>query len=271
MMRRTFVNLVALGMTLALARGAAAQDRDKAGSKDDRDSGQRHTVRGKVAGVTVVGETMVDYDTGQAVAAQVTYLTVLGSPRDGHHSGSADPNDQGKGDDKANKSSDKGGSGDASTGGSSDRDNVYLLAVTPRTKVWDKSSGQDGASSNASSKASASSKTNSGSNAQASDKDRGGAADDRAGLGRLEIGDRVDVEWMPLASADKSKDKDRASDSNSKGSKSQGYGRHRTFRGEALTITILHGDSSGSSESSRSNKGSSDKDKSSADSSRASK
>lgn len=275
-MRRTFVNLLAIGLSLALARGAAAQDGDKAGSKDDRDSGQRHTVRGKVAGVTVVGETMVDYDTGQAVAAQVTYLTVLGSPRDGRHSGSADPNDRGKGDHQANKSTGKDGSGDASTGGSSNRDNVYLLAVTPRTKVWDKSSGRDNASSNAN----ASSKSDTGSNAQASDKDRGSATGDQAGLGRLEIGDRVDIEWMPLASAgnargsndqasgdkdkDKDKDKDRASGSNSKGSKNQGYGRHRTFRGEAMTITILpaesshgaasHGADKQSSDESRSNK-----------------
>ena len=62
----------------------ASKDRDKSGEGLEQCKGQSRTIRGEMAGVSVVGETMVDYSSGRGVVAEFTYLTILGSPSDAH-------------------------------------------------------------------------------------------------------------------------------------------------------------------------------------------
>lgn len=73
-------------VTSAKAQEGSPKDQQKEQQNDqqksDKSSQSSQKVEGIVAGVTVVGETMVDYETNRAAVAQVTYLTVVGKPTD---------------------------------------------------------------------------------------------------------------------------------------------------------------------------------------------
>ncbi|MEJ7639389.1 MAG: hypothetical protein WKF75_15790, partial [Singulisphaera sp.] len=199
---------------------------------------ERQTIRGTLAGVTVVGETMVNYETNRAAVAQMSYLTILGSPRrgDAHHGeqGAAhQKSSEAKEDSSAEGKDNKSGEGSQGDAGSAQRRraNVYLVAITPRTKVRAASgSGDDssGAKSSASRDAQGQSLTT---------------------FERLELGDRVEVEF-------------KSEGATSQKSMGRKHGRHRTFRGVATSITILpeeegddrHGSSSSSKQDDESSK-----------------
>ena len=122
---RRFTTLTALVLGLATCQVGWAgddQDKDKKADKADNSAMKMETVRGVVAGVTVEGETAVDYDSGRAVTVEAAYLTVVGSPR----MMDKDKADDDKDDDKAK--------GDKS-GSSMGRQNVYRVWLSPRTKV----------------------------------------------------------------------------------------------------------------------------------------
>lgn len=122
-MRTLFTTVTSLALELSLCFGAAAQEpqnaklnREEGGQQRASgqqqgapDVGQRLTVRGKVVGVTVIGEAVIDPSTKQAIVAQVNYLTVLGSPVNGQRQ--------------------------VADGVNQRRDNVYIVAMTPRTSV----------------------------------------------------------------------------------------------------------------------------------------
>lgn len=180
---------VAWGLVLALVAGASAQDAKKdQGGKGDQKSTATRTVRGVIAGVTVEGELAVDYRNRRAVEADMTILTVVGSPRN-------EEGDQGQDDQH------KAGH---------HRHNLYVLVLSPRTQVRD---ARDGG------------------------KDDNGKA---ASLDAIELGDRVEVKYT-AREEDQSGDADQA--------RKQKHGRHRTYFGDAVSITLLpqaHHDAQGS-------------------------
>jgi len=170
-------------------------DRSKGG---DHSSGQHKTIHGVVAGVTVLGETMVDYESGRAITAERDYLTVVDADKHGEKSGSqAGHGQQASGGEK--KPDGKQDKDVKQTSGGSDQGSkpsarVYLVEVTPKTEVCE------------------------------CDKD----GKKKCELARLEIGDRVEIEFQPSATT-----QSQAQAGNMK------HGRHRMMRGQAVSISIL--------------------------------
>jgi hypothetical protein len=215
---------VTLGLILAPV-AMAGDDKKSSESKE-----QEQTIRGVVSGVTVMGETDIDYATKKATTAEATYLTIIGHPSDSSEkSGGQGQVASGKEGEKkdtdkdvkrtSNASSDeKASSGE----GSRHRMNVYVVAISPKTKVCEcKSTGKEGSSS---------------------------AKEEACDLEKLEIGDRVEVCFNPKMESKSSDDKAGAQAS------SQKHGRHRTYFGMANSIKIMVEPGSGNSQSSDSSR-----------------
>ena len=111
-----FAAMAALVTGLALSPAARADDKDKGDSKDK--ATQEMTIHGIVAGVTVKGETVVDYKAKKAVEVEGAFLTVVGMSN--HHH------------DAANREK---ASGEKTAGTGHHRANVYTVWLTPKTKV----------------------------------------------------------------------------------------------------------------------------------------
>lgn len=173
-------------MVLALCAHAPAQDSNKdRDNKGKANADQAQTIRGVIAGVTVEGELSVDYRNRRAVETEMTLLTIVGSPR----------HDDAQNDAKA---------GDNREGRRHNR-NVYILAVSPRTKV------RDASRENA--------------------KDRNEEKGQPSSIDALEIGDRVEAKFTPR--------EDDKSSSGADANRRVKHGRHRIFAGEAISLTIL--------------------------------
>ncbi len=204
---KTAAIMAALSLGLMATPCLLAQtDKDKS-TNGDQSSGSPKKVEGVVAGVTVVGETMVDYETNRAITAEKDYLTIVAPSHHGDkgekHAKQGEQASRNEGNasakqDKdvkqtanADRSADRGteGSGQSSWRSAS----VYLVEVTPKTEVCE--CRDDGKK--------------------------------KCELAHLEIGDRVEVEFKPF---------------DAQGSRSQNtrHGRHRIMRGEAVSISILH-------------------------------
>jgi len=229
-------------------KGDSKQQQQKGDSKQQKDAspaqGQTEKVRGELAAVSVVGETMVDYSTGRGVVAEFTYLTILGSPSDGgrqggsggqadsdrnasnsnknssskdDHSGS-DKKDQGQGSNQGQADKDQGNQGRSGGGAMNRRRSVYQIAVGPDTQVRSRNS-QGG-----------------GNSGDQKDGQQGSARDQsRAHLERLQLGDRVEVEFTRMSSPSQS-----GAGGDQGGSASQArHGRNRLIRGVAKSVTIL--------------------------------
>src|SRR5689334_16068580 len=79
--------MMVLSLGLIATPGVFAQsdsDKPKGGKQS---SGQHKTIHGVVAGVTVLGETMVDYESGRAITAERDYLTVVDADHHGKGGG----------------------------------------------------------------------------------------------------------------------------------------------------------------------------------------
>jgi hypothetical protein len=105
----------ATALALGLALGPVARADDKPGSKSSE-----MTIHGIVSGVTVEGETVVDYKARRAVEAEGAFLTVVGMP--GHHH-------------DAFKDKEEKAGGEKSAERGHHRANVYHVWLTPRTHV----------------------------------------------------------------------------------------------------------------------------------------
>ncbi len=152
-MRNRFATAATWGIALLVGVSASAQTARPAERPDNKNSEtqnrkagdsdqaqhQSWTIRGELASVSVVGEAMMDYNTGRGVVADLTYLTILGSP-------SGQDRSQAKDGDSNRDRDNKNSSGDANAGG---RRNVYQIAIGPGTQVRDRSK-HDGNSSDAS-------------------------------------------------------------------------------------------------------------------------
>jgi hypothetical protein len=204
---------LAIATTLALSLMASpwvlARPADEKSKAGDQSQSHHKTIQGFVAGVTVVGETMVDYQQTRAITAEADYLTIV-APFTTHgdqggqqaKQGEHGPGDQASGSaeqDKDVKQTANAGHGAGresrhSEGSSRQSARVYLIQVTPKTQVCEC--------------------------------DDGGKK--KCDLARLEVGDRVEVEYEP-------------SDAAGAQSQDSRHGRHRVMWGKAISISILHG------------------------------
>ena len=115
----------ALWITLGTA--AWAQDNRTGAGKQGQETNQgrsdTQTIRGVVAGVTAEGEIVVDYKTNRAVLAEADYLTIVGSPTTGQGSASERRGGEQAGENQSGKK----------------RENIYIVWLTPKTKVYEAS------------------------------------------------------------------------------------------------------------------------------------
>jgi hypothetical protein len=297
---------VALGLACSFATAQAA-DQNKDSQKGDKDQqhaakdhaqGQSQTITGTVAGVTSVGEAVIDPETNTAIIAEVDYLTVLGSSsgqgQNAHHASADASASSGSNSDKTAKND----SSDAHSGANaSKKQNVFLVAINPDTKFKD----QTGSSASGASSQSGSQDQNKDQdknedqdkNKHNSDQANSDAAS-RQAFEKLEIGDRVRIEFVSTgrmngkshgdahareASNDNDKnagDQQASNKSDDSVTRTAGFrgdtsaassgrhrhGRHRIMVGEAKSIAILSTpeSSANSDSSSSSNSSSSDQD-----------
>ena len=214
-MMRTSLAGLALALVAVLGPNAQAQNANaNANRNNDRDAGKQETVRGVIAGVTVAGETAIDYATHRAVTAEMTYLTIVGSPvRD---SGSQDRDRDGA---NARNNDDRNrDNNNASADNNRRRHNVYVIWMTPRTEIRDATS-RDG---NA--------------NANANNNDRNQNQREAQGkpvtLDTLEVGDTVRVTFTR-------REFSQSGGQNQNQAQANRHGRHRTYFGDANSLTIL--------------------------------
>src|SRR5437588_8115128 len=119
-MRKLLATLTPVALALALCANASAQsNKDKSKDQDNanqnRPAGETQTIRGVIAGVTLEGETAVDFRTGRAVEVETAYLTIVGSPRR----------------DRDRERGERAGESGRN------RHNIYVVWLTPRTWVRD--------------------------------------------------------------------------------------------------------------------------------------
>ncbi len=197
--------LLTLAATLLMASPTTRAGDDKDGSKGD--ASKAFKIHGIVAGVTVEGETVIDPKNNTAVTAEDAFLTVVGRPAE----------DMTKGHEEASK-------GDAKSAyGEHNRHNVYMIWLSPKTKVCQKGmdSGKPGETKECT-------------------------------LDKLEIGDRVEIEYRTREDSASNSQKDTAKAQEMRNK----HGRHRTYHGYATAITIMphpdmHKDSDHSSKESK--------------------
>jgi len=203
MRKAAFVATFALGL-VATPCILAQADKDKKGG--DQPSGGHKVVKGVVAGVTILGETMVDYQHNRVLAAEKDYLTIVETPDRGDNTGDQAKKDrqasgtEGKPTDKQDKEVRKTAnagqeSRDAGRGSESTSDGsaVYLVELAPGTEIYER---EDGGKK-------------------------------KCDFANLDVGDRVEVDLKPF-------------DATGPQTQDTRHGRHRLIRGQALAITILH-------------------------------
>jgi hypothetical protein len=196
---------VTLGLMLAPAAWAGDDDKTSTGKK-----GEEQKVWGVVSEVTVIGETDIDFTSRKAVTAESTIVTIIGHParhdanyREGVQT-TANSQDRDKDRDVRRTSSDSSArSGERPR----HRMNVYVLAISPKTKVCEvKEMGKEGSAS---------------------------AKEEACEFDKLEVGDRVEVTFEPKLASKTADDRDDARPA------SQKFGRHRTYFGTATAIRIM--------------------------------
>lgn len=209
----------------------------------NRDASRRQTIRGWVAGVTVEDEMFIDTRTNRAVAAEMTLLTVVGSPARGNQDRSDASGNRNAGADRDNdRDRNDRNSDQANNAGANNRrrHNVYMLSVTPRTKVRLANSGDD-ANRNATNRSDANQNA-----ANRNDANRNAANRNEANrndnddqgtevvIAQLEVGDRVEI------TANLREDVNTGANAgNANAGARARHGRHRIYFGDAVEINIL--------------------------------
>jgi hypothetical protein len=180
--------VAALTFALGIALGTGARAQDNNTGTGNQGGSDTQTIRGVVAGVTAEGEMVLDYRTNRAVLAEAAYVSVVGSPATGQENAS-----ERRGGDQARE--DRSGK---------QRDNIYIVWLTPRTKIYEAgdASGREGRKKETS-------------------------------LDRLEVGDRVEIQFTP-----REEPADRPG-ANQTTQMRRTHGRNRTYVGDANAITIL--------------------------------
>ena len=180
------------------ANRAADQDKNQA-------STAKETIRGVVAGVTAEGEVMFDYRTNRAATAEAAFLTVVGSPVKWEGDG-------------ANRSADR--SNEDRGASNRRRHNVYIVWLTPHTKICEGHARDEKAAA--------------GGETQRSDQKR------ELALDNLEVGDHVEIQFT------KNDDSGSTNSAHQTDQMRKKHGRHRTHVGFATEVTILPAKDEGS-------------------------
>jgi hypothetical protein len=215
-MRISGAGLATLALALATGPGVLAQSEGRNPQRGNPDrnpanQGEAKVIRGVIAGVTVEGETVLDTRTNRAATAEMSFLTVVGSERTGDREGDAA--------DRNRDREERSGREDQASG-DRQRHNLYILWLTPRTEIRR-----------------AGGRPNEGDRDASNNNPRN--QDSRPGAGRtgnaeplnfesLELGDRVEVRFL---------ERNPAGENNA--TVNRRHGRHRTYYGDARTITIL--------------------------------
>ncbi len=230
--RAGFVGMLALVAALGTSVSARAAD-DKTNDSKANANTKSETVRGVVAGVTLEGETAIDFASNRAETVSMSFLTIVGSPTRNwaHDSANADRNK----DNKDNKDNDRDRDKDKNAGqnasGDRQRHNIYLVWLTPQTQFRDatmshsKSEKNANANTNANANANA---TNANANANANTAAQGMATT----LDKLEVGDHVEVTL-------ERREYSRSNGGANNEAKANRHGRHRIYFGNATSVTIL--------------------------------
>jgi hypothetical protein len=176
-----------------------------AGRDTNQATSETQTIRGVIAGVTAEGEAMFDFRTNRAVAAEATYLTVVGSPPKGEASDASrrEPGDEVR---RETASDDRNASHRR-------RHNVYYIWLSPRTKVCEDSSDHGQATTAKGNESSAQKK--------------------EVAVDNLEVGDHVEIQFASNESWNSSHPAHQTDQMTRK------HGRHRTYYGQATSVTIL--------------------------------
>ena len=191
-----------LGLFLAPVSWAGDDDKKSEGTK-----GEEQKVWGVVSEVTVLGETDIDYKSRKAIVSEATFVTVIGHPshhdamRKGSTTASSDGKDRNR-DSGVRRTSDD--SANQSGGRMRHRMNVYVMAISPKTKVCEASMAKEGSASK----------------------------EEACEIEKLEIGDRVEVTFEP-------KETSKSSEKEASKAEAQKHGRHRTYFGTASAIKIM--------------------------------
>jgi len=166
-----------------------------------------------IGGVTVEGETAIDFRTNRAVLVESSYLTIVGSEVD---QGRQRDRDQANRKNDQNESNSRE-AGDRQASADHHRHNVYLVWITPRTEIRRAAARRGDGDRDA--------QSNERQNQNTADASRNTSA---VSFDLLEVGDRVEVRFHPRNTA-----------SENQNSMNRRHGRHRTYFGDASAITIL--------------------------------
>jgi hypothetical protein len=211
-MRYRLAQLAALStmvLTLGLSPYSRAQqekqratggDQNPTAGQKDRVSPETETIRGVIAGVTAEGEVMLNYQNNRAVAAEATFLTVVGSPKKADAAEAIRPA-------AAARATEERGSANRK------RHNVYIVWLTPKTKICDAAMQPE--------------KSTTQGQAQNAEQKR------EVALDKLEVGDHVEIQF---ALRD---DSGSTSSAHQTEHMRRKHGRHRTHVGFATAVTIL--------------------------------
>ncbi len=219
-MKSLLMGLACTAMLMGSPVLAQQQDKDKSQDKNQQaQKGQQQTITGTIAGVTAMGEMVIDPQSRRAVVVEADYLAVLGSPSQGP-SFQADENDQNQAGNKKDKQ----------------RQNLYFVALTPKTKVhW------------ANQKAKQNQKT--------SQKE---GDENESALEDLEIGDRVQVQFDRTEQLHAKSEGSKTGETRTAGFRgdknAKKHGRDRIFVGQASDISILSAPMNESGQNQKQNK-----------------
>jgi len=245
---------------------------------NQNNQGERKVIHGIVAGVTVEGEIAIDYRTNRAATAEMTYLTIVGSERDRGRNRDQNDRDQARNRDQNDRSDrdqarnrdqndrsdrdqvsnrDQNDRNQASNRDQNDRErnnqninerqassenqrhNIYLVSLTPRTEVRrasDRGNNRDRNDRNANrsqrndDNANRAARDRDENNNQANQNDNAEQSRRALTIEALEVGDRVEVRFVQRSTT---------GDNSNQNMASRKHGRHRTYYGEAVAITIL--------------------------------
>jgi hypothetical protein len=187
-----YASVSTLVVAIMLSPSARAQQERRNAAAGGQSAAQMNeTIHGVVAGITAEGEVYFNHQANTAVKAEGAFLTVVGSPI---HSEAAGAERR-----AATAENERRG------GSSGRRHNVYVVWLTPKTKVCQETH-------------------ESGSTERARKE---------CAFDELEVGDRVEVQFTP--------EEDSAAHQNIHQSQQmrQKHGRHRTHVGYATAITIM--------------------------------
>ncbi len=182
----------------------AAARNPAAGQNTNQASAETETIHGVIAGITAEGEAMFDYRTNRAVAAEATFLTVVGSPMK-EHASEANRRDSGAANRREAGASDRESSHRR-------RHNVYYVWLSPKTKICEDWTEHGKAPAAGGTESSAQKK--------------------EVAIDNLEVGDHVEIQFVR-------NDDSTANAIHRTEQMTRKHGRHRTYVGHATAVTIL--------------------------------